>query len=129
MWLSRAKVCFAKKDFDGTIAGLARTGNNEDIFYRLAVRDLYIKAYFEKGEFEYLLSLIDSYKHFIYKNRLLNDAVKKRYMLYLKSAGDLIRLRQSPQKERAEMLLKELNSTPGFANRDWILEKLGESSK
>ncbi|MBL8017053.1 MAG: hypothetical protein JNK43_07280, partial [Ignavibacteria bacterium] len=79
-----AKLYYSLGKLDAALGHLARTGTNDDIFYKFAVKDLNIKIFYESGRYEQVYSLIDTYKHMISRSRLLSPEVKESYRMFLK---------------------------------------------
>jgi hypothetical protein len=122
--LSRAKLRYATGSYDKALEHLSRIKSNDDIFYKFAIKDLYIKIYYELGHWESIFSLIDSYKHFLHSNKLITDDVKKRYGLFLGMLNELVKIKIDPTPEGLKAMRENILTSGGFVNKDWLAEKL-----
>jgi hypothetical protein len=124
--LSYARLQQYLKQYDNVLERLSKIKDSEDIFLKLMLKDFYVKTFYEKGDYEQVFSLIDSYKHFLHNNPLISREIKERYHLYLKMTGELLKVKLSPGKDKLLELKHALEKTPGLVHRDWICEKLDE---
>lgn len=124
--LCYAKLYYFLKQYEKALSNLSLCGNNENVYYKLALKDLQIKILYELGHYETVLSIIDSYKHFFHKNKLIVKPVKERYKIFLKKISDLIKLKNNIKAEDVFIFKQKLNSEPSFLYKDWILDKINE---
>jgi hypothetical protein len=122
--LCYAKVNYFLKDYERALNYLSKCGNNENVYYKLALKDLQIKVFFELGHYESIFSIIDSYKHFFHKNKLIVKEVKERYKIFLKNLNQFLKLVTKNNKEDLILFKQKLNSAPSFLHKNWILEKI-----
>lgn len=64
--------------------------DEQDVFYQLRAKTLLLKIYYEKKEFPPLISLIESFKKLIIRNKILNEAQKKIYLNFIKYLNSLV---------------------------------------
>ncbi len=64
--------------------------DEQDFFYQLRAKTLLLKIYYEKKEFPPLISLIESFKKLIIRNKILNEAQKNIYFHFLKYLNSLV---------------------------------------
>jgi len=126
--LSYAKLYYHTKQYDKALSHLSKTSNNEDIFYKFAIKDLNMKIFYETEQYEPIFSIIDSYKHFLHNDEKLTDDVRKRYSLFLKMFGELLKIKLNTSREKIEDFKNILNKNEAFINKDWITDKLDELS-
>lgn len=124
--LCYAKLNYFLKRYEEALRNLSLCGTNENVYYKLAIKDIQIKILYELGHNESIFSIIDSYKHFFHKNRFLVKQVKDRYKIFLKHLNDLMKLKVKGNKENIEIFKQKLNSEPSFLYKDWIVEKVKE---
>lgn len=122
--LSSARLKYCTKSYDEALTHLSRINLNDDVFYKFAIKDLYIKIYYELGHYESIFSSIDSYKHFLHSNKLITNDVKKRYGLFLNMLNDIVKIKLHPTEENIKSMRENLLTTEGFVNKDWLAEKL-----
>nr|HMT12303.1 hypothetical protein [Ignavibacteria bacterium] len=72
------------------------------------------------GKYETALNLIDSYKHFIKKDRNYTPKMKQGYLLFLTFIYDLIRLKLGLSRKSVNDVKEKLtNSLP--MRKDWLI--------
>ena len=85
-----------------------------------------LKIFYELAYFEQAISLMDSYRHFLSKNKSLSEHFKERHLNFLKYTGDLMKLASSRNEALLLKLKNDLNGTVNIVHRDWLLEKAGK---
>ena len=98
----------------------------EDFMFKLDLKNLMLIAHFELKNYESALSLIDSYYHFLSKDKTLSIAQKKIYKSFANAVHRLIIERTSPNKSfnyTLELCLKD-----DFPCKEWVNEKIVEMS-
>jgi hypothetical protein len=72
---SRAFLCFVKKDFEKTLEYFSRI-NSAAFEIKLDIKNISLMCYYELNAVEQALSLIDTYEHFLLKNKITNYCIK-----------------------------------------------------
>jgi len=98
----------------------------EEFIYKLDYRNLSLMTHFELGEFESALSLIDSYNHFLSKDRTLSIENKKRHKKFINVVHKLILHKTTANKISSYYIEKEFDAN--FLNKDWINEKISKAA-
>lgn len=99
----------------------------EDVFYSLDSRALLLKTYYELGEWEPLISLIESFKIYLRRNKRISDYQRKVYLNLVKFTRKLVRQRLGSRKPVSEVH-KEVQAQPEIADLNWLMGKLEEIS-
>lgn len=123
--MCKAYIEFSKGNFETALDNINRV-NYEYPIYKLSVKYLMLKIYYELDWFDQLHSLIDTSKHFLSKNKLMSDAPIERYLSFIKFVGILARIKNIPDPPRLELLKREISETSNVSGKDWLLEKAGE---
>jgi hypothetical protein len=121
-YFSLARLDTYKKNFNKVIEHLNKI-TYDDIWYNLNGRSLLIAAYYELNEFDPLESLLNSYKVFINREKLLQKSRKKIFLDFIKYTSKLMKLTKYDQ-DKLKKLKHELLDTPGVVNKPWLLEKI-----
>ena len=119
-----AKTFYSLKEYVKALKHLAQTGGMEDLFYKFAVKDLTIKIFFETGQFEPVNSVIDSYRHLLSRSRVLTLSVKQSYRNYLNYLSEILK---TEDKETLEEIKSRLINSPGFVNKEWLINITADS--
>jgi len=101
---------------------------NDNLYFKNDIKILTLKSLYELNAFESAISFIDTYKHFLRKSKLIKDEMRNNYLLFVKSVGELIRLKNKFDDYAFTKFKARLNSSK-FTNVQWILEKLNEFEK
>ena len=96
-----------------------------DVFYSLDSRVMLLKVYYEQGEVRALDALIDSFRVFLHRNRLISDAHRTNYLNLVRFVKKLSRLRHGDRK-RLAAIQAEVEATGQVADIGWLREKLAE---
>ncbi len=100
----------------------------EDIGYSIKSRTLLLRVYYELDEIDPFYSLIDSFKIYLKRNKLLSESRKKIYLNFIKFIARLSRLPKG-QNSRLLKIKKQIEGTSNTANGNWLLQKVNEKLK
>ncbi len=119
-----AKVHFYRKEYEQVVRLLSAV-EYSDLFYALGSRLMLLKTYYELGEDLALDSLIDSFRIYLLRNRLISREVRQQYMKVLRFVRKMFYL--SPHDKAAIRKLKEeLAGAKNLADKAWLMEKVKE---
>ena len=90
------------------------------------VKNLMLKIYYELNYIEEALSLIDTYKHYISKNKKISDVSRIPNNNFLMFYKDLLRFKIKPDEFDLFMLKKRIEEAGNVSSKDWLLKKLDE---
>lgn len=94
----------------------------DDVLNTLQAKSMLLKIYYDIGETEALFSLLDSFKIYVYRQRLLGYH-KSNYLNLIRFVQAILRL--SPYDEKARSSLrKKIEDTKSLAEKAWLLSKL-----
>lgn len=123
---------FEKSDYLKALEYL-NTVEFTDGSYHLRAKILQLKSYFELGEEEAMLSLMEAFQKYIRRSKSIPDYQKKANHNFLKLTKQLYKLRvqrktahQMVFERKHNSVLEELNQMEPVANKKWLREKLGE---
>jgi len=104
-----------------------------NLVYFLGCKVLLLRAYYELGEGEPLRSLMDSFKQYLTRNKLLNKTKIKRYSDHFRLTGRLYKLKIdfafTPRKQwikDVQKLEQKVDETKVLPGKVWIKAKLKE---
>lgn len=117
----QALVKFLKKDFPGSLMELNNV-KNDYIILKMDIKSWALKNYFELGYFEQALAYIDSYRHFLNKNRLITEYLKERHLNFIKFTAELIR--RAAEEKKDGQLKDIIKNVQNVVHKEWLLEKL-----
>ncbi|HMS34880.1 MAG TPA: hypothetical protein PKC91_12425 [Ignavibacteria bacterium] len=123
--LAMGYICYAKKNYSESLEFLNKV-EFIDIRDKLHVRILSAKAYFELNKSELLYYYIDSSKHFIGNNALIENTTKEAYMKFFNYLKRLLTLKETPDKFRLKELKAdlELDKVLRLRHKRWLMGKI-----
>lgn len=96
----------------------------ENIVIKYSLRNLQLMIYYKNGEYQTLISYLDSFKHFInYNSEVLGENVKRSGINLCNFLNLLIKLKLDPDQKNTEKLRKEIKDSK-FLLKDWVLQQL-----
>ena len=78
---------------------------------------------YEKKEFQFLESFLESFRIFILRNKEMNTASKKIHQDFIKIIHRLIKMEFASARE-IELFKSKINNNNNLPDKAWILEKL-----
>lgn len=101
-----------------------------DVKYHLSANSLLLRIYYESGDTEALLSLIDTFRIYIIRNRKMTVEQKRGFTNFLRFSKKLALLKHHAEaysrrglEEKLAALYEKLVQTPNVANRLWLEEE------
>lgn len=95
----------------------------EDVFYSTEARALLLRIYYELDEIEPLLSLTDSFKIYLRRNKLISENNRHVYLNFVKFITRLSKLYKGDNKALLK-LKKQIAATKNTANLSWLMGKI-----
>lgn len=121
-----AKVYFSQQQYEKVIEQLS-TVTYKNHIYAIGGKTILIKTYFELKEYQALDSLIDSFRIYIRRNRIISREVQQQNLNFLrfvkKVAGTLPKDTKSIEK-----ITNQIHKCKALAGKKWLLEKIEELS-
>lgn len=123
---SYACLCFAKGEFGKVLESLSVISLSYAPF-KIDVKNLLLKTFYELGYTDQLLDMVDSFRHFVSKNKTISGISAQRQLGMINSIKHLAITRTGTRKKRIENLKNEINDTELlFFDRIWLNKKIQE---
>lgn len=119
---NKAKLQYELKNYDAVISILQNV-KNDDLTFNLSAKVLLVKTFYEKKEFQFLESFLESFRIFVLRNKEMNTASKKIHQDFIKIIHHLMKMEFAGNKE-IESFKAKINATDNLPDKAWILEKL-----
>lgn len=126
-----ANLYYNKEMYDEAISALLHV-QFTDIKYHLNTTYLLLRTYYAKNDIEALLSLVDTFRVYILRNKKMTTEQKKGYTNFLRFTKRLALLKQSMStysKEEYQQKMKKLadkiRETKNVINQKWLLRETG----
>lgn len=122
---AKANLYFARGDFEKSLYHISRV-KNDFLLYKIQVRNLKFKIYYELNLFEQAFSLVDSYRHFLNKNTEIHESFKHRAIDFINVYSRLLKAKASGTTFEIRSIREKINSLLGYELRPWLREKINE---
>lgn len=123
---SRACLLFVRGEFEKVLETLSIISFTYAPF-KIDVKNLLLKTFYELNFTEQLLDMIDSFRHFVSGSRTLSEISARRQLAMINILKHLALARTGSGKTSIEGVKKELNSVNlAYTDRLWIHEKIAE---
>ena len=125
---TKAVLNFERKRFAEALEQIFRVNYNFFVL-KYEAKTLTMKILYELKLFEQALSLIDSFSHFLSKNKKVSELYKRQFMNFLKYCRALIKKSQKKEqftKVDIAELKKKISDEKDIINKSWLLEKAEE---
>lgn len=122
-----ALVHWFRKDYSKVLRLISRV-EFDDPFYALDAKTILLKIYFEQREYDSLLSLCESFRIYLKRNRLVSETHKKYRLDLIRYAARLVKVKPY-QKERLGKIKQEIMQQPDINNRKWLLDQIDVMEK
>jgi hypothetical protein len=123
--MAYAFLYFHTKEYQKVIENLNKV-EFIDIRDKLQTRVISAKTYYELGETEAVLNIIDSSKHFIVNNPSVSEIVRSHLHNFFKFFQKLVFVKESKDKLELSILKNDIEKIKEISGKQWLLEKIAE---
>ena len=117
-----SEIYFSQKKYDETLVSLAKV-KPEDIFIKLSLKRMYLKIYYEKGEFNALDSGINSYRVYLSREDSIPEEKLKKEKTFVNSIQKMMKLKLE-RKDAEFPLFWDKIKAESIVDKQWMEEKL-----
>lgn len=117
---SIATLNYEKKDYREALFNLHQVEFN-DVYYALGSKLLLLKIYYELDDIDPLLSLIESFKIYLKRNKLVDNGSKTRYNNLLSFLAKSLKVPDG-EKEKLNKLLDKVRETKKVTSIAWLID-------
>jgi len=119
-----ANLYYATKDYSKALK-LLLSVEFTDVYYHLDSKALLLKTYYELEEIEPLLSLIDTFKVYLSRNKMISPYQQTIYNNLIKFVKKLTKIKYGSKKPVQEVK-SEIESVKQIADLTWLKTKVAE---
>jgi hypothetical protein len=123
-YYSLAYLNFARRNFNKALENLVNVKYSYFIF-KIDVKRLLIQIYYELSEYDFVLSVMDTYKHFLSKEKTLSNEIKMMSNNFIGIVNRLVRIQLGSLHYNSEQLRQEIINSKA-ESQGWLLEKAKE---
>lgn len=124
---NKATFFYHQKRYDEA-ENLLRDVNFTDVIYHTTATMLRMRIFFENGDTESLINLLETFRLYILRNRKLSVQDKRSYNTFIRFARNVLPLKhqantlsQSVYHTKLQKLHEKIRTTENMYNRDWLL--------
>lgn len=114
---------YDRKNYDKALGHLNKVRLQQYLF-KLGVRSIYLRLYYEKGDLESASSALDAYKQFLYKNKKISESHRESYLNFASIYSDLIRYKSGEKTQNLAEVEYKINSTQNIYSKRWLIEQI-----
>lgn len=130
---SKSHLHFLEGDFESVLVCCNKINfselmisTNENLYFKLDVKTLMIKCFYELDSFESALSHLHAFRQFLNNSAIIKENSRRMYLFFLKSVHELIRLKLNFDEYKNLNLKKSISAFPSATGADWMLDKIKE---
>lgn len=127
LYFNLSDLRYHQKQYDEALALLNKV-DFSDLFYKHGTKIMLLKIYFEKRETEALLSLSNSYKLMLIREKELSGSILSAYKNFVRLLEKTYRAKDNG-KDHLQKIENEIIRTKNINARQWLLEQIKEMNK
>ncbi|MCH8331577.1 MAG: hypothetical protein IH946_09410, partial [Bacteroidetes bacterium] len=117
-----ARFYFYQQNYNKVLDLLQKVEFN-DVFYSLDSRSMMLKTYYELEAIDSLYSLIDSFRLYLWRNKLISEGHRHNYLNLIRFVRRLTKVFPGDDKKLLQ-IETDIEQTKQIADKNWLLEKL-----
>ena len=124
-------IAYKKGEFDKALDFFSKT-NFSSFIIKIQVKIILLQLYFEKGYYDQSLLMIDSFRHFLTREKSMLDSMKTSVMEFLKITSDLVRIKSAVPDSDSDFKIEKIKqeaesiSNNRFGIKLWIKGKVNQ---
>lgn len=121
----------SKGNFETALKHFSKA-NFQNFLFKVQVKILLLKIFYKLERYEEAFGMIDTFRHFISREKHLLTEHRESYKIFLKLISDLIKLKENPDKKESGLKLKKIKeetetmAANPFGIKAWLIEKISE---
>ncbi|MCB0516897.1 MAG: hypothetical protein R2798_10800 [Chitinophagales bacterium] len=116
-----ARYYFSLRKYEKTLQ-LLQEVEYTDLYYSLDSKSMLLKTYYLLNETNALFSLIDSFRRYIHRNKLISDLQRTNYLNMIRFINRLSIIHPRDSKKRA-VLKQQIEECKQVADKKWLLSQ------
>ena len=123
-YYTEAHYHYAKGDFEKALEYCIKL-KTDHFMFKYDIKDLMGMIYYELGEYENFLYHLDSYLHFLKKNKSVSPLYKGNYSRYIKNIHKLFKIRMENDEYGLQLFEKDI-ADGKIGSKCWFKLKISE---
>lgn len=126
--LAKANLYFGRGKYENALENLSKIPY--DVFiYKIDIKNLMLRIYYEMNLFDQAFSMIDAFKHFLSSTQEISDYFKDQQYKFVIIYNKLLKAKAENNFDDMGFITKEISQTESLASREWLLEKAAGLNK
>jgi hypothetical protein len=125
MYYTYARIAAEKGNFDDALRFYNKI-NIDSFLLKIRLRTFLIKLYYDTGQYDTVLSHIDTFRHFLANKENISESGRVLYMAFLKILNMFVSYRLKRKHYIIQKIRTSLDGTENVINKLWLYEKLEE---
>lgn len=125
---SYASLYFERNSFEESLSYLSSIKLDEFV-YNVDAKNLYIRIYYEKGNYDTAMASTSAFRRFIRESALISEDMKTGQEKFIKFINKLIRYHNINTKTDLSALSLQINKSKDFSGKDWLINKIHSLDK
>lgn len=121
---SMAELQSKRGKYDEALDHLSKIRNVKTVSYKLHLKSLQLRLYYDAGLLEQAISAADSFRHFIQKENLMNPVYNEQYRNFYLFYIKLLGLNTGKSATAANELKESLTPVKNVIHKKWLMERL-----
>ena len=133
---SSAHLNFLENNFEEALVMCQRidfskllTTTNENLYFKIDVRTLMLKCFYELRSFESALSHLQTFRHFLNNSKIIKESSKENLMFIIRAVNEMISLNFNYDEYKMVQLKKRIMTSKDNPGTEWIERKIIEIEK
>jgi len=122
---SFAMIEFSRGEYEKALKSLSKI-NLEMSNMKFEIKNILIMIYYELNYSEELISMIDTYRHYLNRDKALSDSIRRSGILFVNSVSELVKLKQKEKSGSVLKLKREISELQSSGLKEWIIKKAEE---
>jgi hypothetical protein len=122
---SFAMLEFSKGEYEKSLKYLSKI-NLEMSNMKMEIKNILIMIYYELSYTEELISMIDSYRHYLARDKTLSESISQTGTLFINSISELLKIKHNEKGGSVIKLRRGIAELQVSALKDWLLKKVDE---
>ena len=120
--LAKAYISFKESDFHTALNYINRV--QYDVFlYKLDIKNLLLRIYYELNLFDQAFQLTDSYRHFLDSSSEFSDTFKMQYYNFINFYNKILNAKDAGNYSIINSVISDMKKTEVVAFKVWLIEK------
>ncbi len=123
--LSKAILNYSRGEYGKTLENIMDI-DIELVQFKIDVRYLTVKTFYELNYYEQLLSSIDAFRHFLYSDKYISERVSGVYINFCNLVGRLAKMKIDGITDNLPLVIKEIEQLENKVTSEWLMQKAKE---